>query len=103
MNGFETNGYAGVQNSLAVEFDTYYNYEELEPYENHISVQTRGWRHKNSLNHTFSLGHTSTIPDLTDGDINVRIKYVPQFDVNEITKQSFTVTSHTMHFFENAT
>lgn len=34
-------GYAGISNMLAVEFDTYYNAEMLEPYENHVSVQTR--------------------------------------------------------------
>lgn len=34
-------GYAGISNTLAVEFDTYYNPEMLEPYENHVSVQTR--------------------------------------------------------------
>ena len=34
-----------VSNSLAIEFDTYYNAELLEPYENHIAVHTRGWRH----------------------------------------------------------
>ena len=41
-------GYTGIANSIAVEFDTYYNAELLEPYENHVSVHTRGWRHANS-------------------------------------------------------
>jgi hypothetical protein len=40
-----------IENSLAVEFDTYHNFELMEPYENHISVQTRGWRQPNSANH----------------------------------------------------
>ena len=40
-----------IANSLAVEFDTYHNFEEIEPYENHISVQTRGWLDRNSANH----------------------------------------------------
>ena len=65
-------GYGGIQNSLAVEFDTYYNFEELEPYENHVSVHTRGWRYPNSANHTFSLGHTNIVPDLTNGIIRIR-------------------------------
>ncbi len=65
-------GYSGIPNSLAIEFDTYYNYEYIEPYENHISVHTRGWRHNNDSNQTFSLGHTNDIPDLTDGDITIR-------------------------------
>jgi len=37
-------GYGGITNSLAVEFDTWYNPEQLEPFENHIAVHTRGWR-----------------------------------------------------------
>lgn len=39
--GHQGLGYAGISNMLAVEFDTYYNAEMLEPYENHVSVQTR--------------------------------------------------------------
>jgi hypothetical protein len=34
-------GYTGIANSLAVEFDTYFNSELLEPYENHIAVHSR--------------------------------------------------------------
>ena len=48
-------GYEGIRNSIAVEFDTYYNYENLDSYENHISVQTRGWRYPNHSNHSYSL------------------------------------------------
>ena len=65
-------GYGGINNSLAVEFDTYYNPGEIDPYENHVSVHTRGWRHPNSPNHTYSLGHTNRVPDLTDGEIRIR-------------------------------
>lgn len=51
-------GYGGINNSLAIEFDTQYNYEQSDAYENHISVQSRGWRHPNSANHRYSLGST---------------------------------------------
>ena len=34
-------GYAGISNALAVELDTHNNPDLLEPYENHVSVQTR--------------------------------------------------------------
>ena len=43
-------GYGGIKNSLAIEFDTFYNHEELELYENHVSVHTRGWREENDPN-----------------------------------------------------
>ena len=44
-------GYHDINNSLAVEFDTWHNPEMLDDYENHISVQTRGWRHRNRYVH----------------------------------------------------
>ena len=76
-------GYAGIKNSLAVEFDTFMNFDELDPYENHISVQTRGFSHANSANHTYSLGQTvRQLPDLADGVMDVRITYSPQFDTD---------------------
>lgn len=42
-------GYAGISNLLAVEFDTHYNPDLHEPYENHVSVQTRYKREANIL------------------------------------------------------
>lgn len=87
--------YGGIRNSVAIEFDTQFNYEQLDPYENHISVQTRGWREANSANHSYSLGSTSkyvschasvpnslccSIPDLTDGSHTARIVYTPEFE-----------------------
>ncbi len=65
-------GYGGINNSLAIEFDTYFNPEENDPYENHISIQTRGWRNAISENHFYSLGHSHNVPDLTDGTIRIR-------------------------------
>lgn len=65
-------GYSGINNSLAIEFDTYFNHEENDPYENHISIHTSGWRDPISANHVYSLGHTTNIPDLTDGIFKIR-------------------------------
>jgi hypothetical protein len=65
-------GYGGINNSLAVEFDTYYNYDELEPYDNHVSIHTRGQNFPNSPNQIYSIAHTNSVPDLTDGIIHVR-------------------------------
>jgi hypothetical protein len=67
----------GITNSVAVEFDTFYNPAFGDPDSNHISVHTRG-ANPNSAFHTFSLGSTSAIPDLTDGQVHtVKIEYVP--------------------------
>jgi hypothetical protein len=65
-------GYGGINNSLVVEFDTYFNYEELDPYDNHVSIHTRGQNFLNSPNQMYSIAHTNHVPDLTDGMINVR-------------------------------
>ena len=61
-------GYDGIGNSIAVEFDTNFNYEVLDPYENHVSIHTRGWRFPNSANHSYSLGHTVSVSNLADGN-----------------------------------
>ena len=41
-------------------------------YENHVSVQTRGFRFNISANHSYALATTNRIPDLTDGIHTVR-------------------------------
>jgi hypothetical protein len=70
-------GYAGVPNSLAVEFDTYCNDEFADPNGNHISVQTMGAL-PNSASRSASLGSTgaSLSTNLSDGAIHtVSITY----------------------------
>lgn len=68
-------GYGHVPNSLAIEFDTWDNTEWPDPNNNHISVQTRGTE-PNSPHPDYSLGTTTNIPDLDDGNIHsVKIQY----------------------------
>jgi hypothetical protein len=76
-------GYSGIANSLAVEFDTLQNPpEEFEgelgdPNDNHISVQSRGML-SNSADPSFSLGSTTTVPFLGDGNVHTaKVVYVP--------------------------
>lgn len=54
-------GYTGVANSVAVEFDTFYNAELLESGENHVAVHTRGWRHANNANHSYALASSTQV------------------------------------------
>lgn len=56
-------GYEGIFNALAVELDTYYNYDQLDYYENHISVMTQ-----------VIIGLT-TLSSLLDDDANLSIEY----------------------------
>lgn len=76
--GGDSLGYGGIPNSLAIEFDTWWN-EDLEPntgMSGHISVQTRGNK-TNSASHEFSLANIA-IPDLTSSLVKtVLIKYTP--------------------------
>lgn len=74
-------GYSGIKNGLAVEFDSWYNADSEDPYNNHISVQTRG---RDALHHAhkYSVGHTSDIFNIGDGEVHkVRIKYQPNVDL----------------------
>ena len=82
-NGGGGIGYNGIPNSLTVEFDTLQNppgeFEgELgDPNANHISVQSRG-KLPNSAGSTFSLGSTTAIPLLADGNVHTaKVAYVP--------------------------
>jgi hypothetical protein len=99
-------GYSGILNSLAVEFDTWYNSELLEPYENHIAVHTRGWRHPNSANHSFALGSTPSVPELTDGVHRARIVYDPRASTLEEAVDAhpaaFAPSTHSAYFLSNA-
>lgn len=93
-------GYDSISNSIAVEFDTFYDYEALDPYENHISVHTRG-RLPNSVNHTFSIGETSSVPDLTNGKIRARIVYEPVLHQELLLKPSFTSSAYLQELLES--
>ncbi|KAA3609051.1 MAG: hypothetical protein DWQ01_10740 [Planctomycetota bacterium] len=75
--GFSGNalGYAGLPNSLAVEFDLHHN--AWDPPGNHCSVQTRGAM-ANSADTADSLGWTESLPDLEDGEVHgIRLVYDP--------------------------
>jgi len=95
-------GYTGISNSIAIEFDTFYNSELIEPYENHISIHSRGWRHSNNANHSFSFASTNKISDITKDSHIVRISYRPTLDIEAIFSGKFQSSSHSSHFYENA-
>ncbi len=95
-------GYGGIANGLAVEFDTYFNYENLDPYENHIAVISEGWRRELTSNHTSSFGDLVDPPDLANEIHTARIVYSPEFDVSALEDPQFTVTGQHTHFLTNA-
>jgi len=95
-------GYEGIMNSLAVEVDTYFNYDQLDFYENHISVLTKGWRTNITANHSYALATTTRVPDLTDGMHTLRIRYEPNFNEEDISHPSFQSGGYTSWFLDNA-
>ena len=75
-------GYGGIANSVAIEFDTFWNtpriFDTGDPNGNHISIQTRGLI-ANDSNHQYSKGQValSTI-DMSDTNVHTaKIDYVP--------------------------
>lgn len=95
-------GYEGILNSLVVEIDTYFNYDQLDFYENHISVLTKGWRNNVSANHTYSLATTTRIPDVTDREHTLRIRYEPVFNEEDALHPSFLTNEYASYFLSNA-
>eukprot|EP00644_Phytophthora_capsici_P008007 jgi/Phyca11/125360/e_gw1.58.88.1 len=92
-------GYGGIQDALAIEFDTWFNPELLDVYENHISVHVSGNGGAIQPNHTYSLGSTSNIPDLTEGTHTVRITYTPNLGENMLFDEAFVASTLAGHFF----
>ena len=74
--------YAGIPNSLAIEFDTWDNMQTKQVGvrdvdDNHIGVHTRGID-PNSECEALALGQSSNLPELSDGEVHTaRIDYVP--------------------------
>lgn len=67
-------GYAGVTNSLAIEFDTWQDTTNGDPDGMHVSVQSRGLD-ANSSDHAYSLGEAALPMDLEDGQLHKGIIY----------------------------
>lgn len=67
--GGGTLGYYGLQNSLAVEFDTFQNSEVADPSGSHISVHTNGTG-PNDWSESLSLGSYNTNPIMDDANVH---------------------------------
>jgi len=96
-------GYTGIANSIAVEFDAHYNHELLEPYENHVAVHSRGWRHPNNANHSYALASSVRVPDLASGSVHTaRVVFKPMLDPAAVFGGAFEASPHLSHFLSNA-
>jgi hypothetical protein len=75
----ESSNSAGIENSLAIEFDTFQNFDFSDPNANHVAVQSCGTAPNTADHATCNLSLNATLPiTLTDGaNHNVRIAYTP--------------------------
>jgi hypothetical protein len=73
---------------LAIEFDTWYNSDDGDPFNNHISIQTRG---TDALHHAhkYSIAHSADIGNFADGKAHkVRVTYQPNIDLSSYITRS---------------
>ncbi|GAM23419.1 hypothetical protein SAMD00019534_065940 [Acytostelium subglobosum LB1] len=76
-------GYHGIDNSIAIEFDTYQHGHFGEVNSNHISVQSNGTK-PNSADHKYSLGQATPLARLNDYQLHhVVVTYNPYVPENE--------------------
>jgi len=98
-------GYGGIPNSIAIEFDTVYTADNIEPRESHVAIHSRG----KSANTAHGSASLATVPlngaTFNDGKVHqVFIQYFPNITVDEmfiaiesgeITGLSTALSAHT--------
>ena len=80
--------------AVAVEFDTWFDSNLRDPYENHVAVLTRG-RSQLRSEHGTHIGVCLDVPDLADGERHdVRVEFDPKFDAEAAAHPSFQAGPH---------
>jgi hypothetical protein len=87
-------GYGGIDNSLAIEFDTWYNAILGDIYQNHVAVHTMG-KALNSPHASSRISSTSNIPALADKSRHcVKIRYQPWIDNEALSDGSYSSSAY---------
>ena len=87
-------GYSGISNAVVVEFDTWFDSELKDPFENHLAVLTRGVGELRA-EHNNHLGVCLDVPYLADGQgHNVHLRYDPLFQTEIALHPSFQAAPH---------
>ena len=96
--GASSMGYGGIDNSIAFEFDTWYNSELGDVYQNHIAVHTMGTE-KNVPSSRSRLVSSTDIPNLSDGHVHtVRIRYEPWMDADSLMDHGYSISPYTLQW-----
>jgi hypothetical protein len=91
----ENLGYGGIMNSVAVEFDTWYNPDLNDYYEHHIAIQTGGLKANSPVhNSVHKIAYAVDGPVFTDGFTHVcRIRYDPVIQHSHMRDSAFNAGS----------
>lgn len=83
-------GYGGIDNSIALEFDTWYNALLGDIYQNHIAIHSMG-KALNTPHASSRIASTSSIPSLADKNRHcVKVRYQPWIDNDAMLDSSFS-------------
>lgn len=92
-------GYEGIMNSLAIEFDTFYNPDVGDILPDHISVQSKG-QNKNSADRDGRIAGPKPYPNLSNGDVhNATIQYYPYINMDFV--EYFTATNELLKYIKD--
>jgi len=96
--GASSMGYGGIDNSIAFEFDTWYNSELGDLYQNHIAVHTMGTE-KNTPGSRSRLVTSTDVPNLSDGNIHtVKMRYEPWMEADSLLDPSYGISPYSLQW-----
>jgi hypothetical protein len=91
-------GYENIENSLAIEFDTWYNPEQRDTFYDHVSINSNG-RSANSVGKDARISITA-LHELADGNIHiVKIRYYNELKYEYLPY--FSSTANTIKFIKD--
>lgn len=98
-NGAQQMGYGGIENALAIEFDTWYNPDMGDLFSDHVSIHSAGPLKENDAGESTQLG-LAKLYSLADGKEHlVRVRYYPEI-VTEFIPY-FTATQSLLDYIKD--
>eukprot|EP00466_Bigelowiella_natans_P018779 jgi/Bigna1/90729/estExt_fgenesh1_pg.C_780008 len=95
-------GYEGLKNSIAIEFDMFYDRSKGDLHDNHVGIMTRGREGPISAEHKYSLGSTANVPEFSfERAHDVKIVYQPDLDQQDLLHHQKCVKGRSCDNFQN--